>query len=80
MLSDGLNYSKIFTFCNGFVCFCLPDSEGMVSVKINENQMGLKRMEPYNDTDLVNLQDMLNNATKDIDPLNMKDQIVGTFN
>lgn len=37
-------------------------------------------MEPYNDTDLLHLQEMLDNATINIDPVNVKSQFLPTFN
>ena len=37
-------------------------------------------MEPFNDTDLFHLQEMLDNATTNIDPVNVKSQFLPTFN
>lgn len=37
-------------------------------------------MEPFNDTDLEHLQEMLNNATTSIAPVNVKSQILPAFN
>ena len=42
--------------------------------------MNIKRMEPYNDTDLTHIQDMLDHATSGISPNNAKHQILMTFN
>lgn len=42
--------------------------------------MNIKRMEPFNDTDLGHLQDMLDNITTSIDPANIKAQILPSFN
>ncbi len=42
--------------------------------------MTIKRMKPFNDTDLAHLQDMLDNITTGIDPANLKAQILSSFN
>lgn len=42
--------------------------------------MSLKRMEPFDQTDLGHLEEMLNNATSNISPSNIKHQILTTFN
>ena len=37
-------------------------------------------MEPFNETDLKHLEDMLNHATEGIEPSNAKHQILSKFN
>ncbi len=37
-------------------------------------------MEPFNQTDLANIEDMLDQATSNIDPANIEAQILATFN
>jgi len=42
--------------------------------------MTIKRMDPYNQTDLENIQNILDNITVQIDPSNFKTQILSTLN
>lgn len=49
-------------------------------VTIDKNRMTIKRMDPFNQTDLENIQNMLDNITVQIDPSNFKSQILETFN
>jgi hypothetical protein len=37
-------------------------------------------MDPFNQTDASNIEDMLNNATTGMDPANLKSQILPVFN
>lgn len=80
VLTDNITYYKEFGLCQGFVCWKLPSNKGVEEITITQNNLTLKRMEPYNDTDLQHLQEMLNNATTNIDPVNVKSQILPTFN
>ena len=42
--------------------------------------MKIKRMDPFNQTDLDNIQNILDNITVQIDPSNYKTQILQVFN
>jgi hypothetical protein len=80
VFSDGFTYNKDFGFCTGFICFRLVPNNGSLPVTIT-NKMKIKRMEPYNDTDLIHLEEMLDNITgTTIDPVNIKNQILPSFN
>ena len=79
-MTDNITYYKELSFCGGFLCWRLPPAKGVEQINITKSSLTLKRMEPFNDTDLFHLQEMLDNATTNIDPVNLKSQFLPTFN
>ena len=52
VLSDPLTYNKEFAFCEGFLCWRVPPATGVENLTLIENRMKIKRLEPFNQTDL----------------------------
>jgi hypothetical protein len=80
VLSDPLTYYKEFAFCGGFLCWRLPPGRGVDNLTLIENRMRIKRMEPFNQSDLENIEDMLDEVFTAIDPANFEVQILEIFN
>jgi hypothetical protein len=80
VLSDPLTYTKLLTFCGGFICWGLSKGEGVENLTLVENRMRIKRMEPFNQSDLENMEDMLDKVFTSIDPANFEVQILELFN
>jgi hypothetical protein len=76
VLSDPLTYNKEFGLCGGFVCWKLLKGQGVENLTLVENRMKIKRLEPFNQGDLENLEDMLDKVFSSIDPANLEVQIL----
>lgn len=71
VFSDALTYYKELVFINGYLSWALPKIAGIEDLTLIENRMKIKRMEPFNQTDLENMEDMLDKAFTSIDPANL---------
>jgi hypothetical protein len=76
VLSDPLTYDKEFAFCGGFVCWRLVKGKGVEDLTLVENRMKIRRLEPFNQSDLENMEDMLDKVFKSIEPANFEVQIL----
>ena len=79
VLSDEITYEKDFTFCSSFLCFRLKPNQN-ITTTIVKNKLALKRMEPFNETDLKHLESLLDDAQEAIEPSTAKHQMLGAFN
>lgn len=62
------------------MCWRLPPGRGIENLTLVENRMRIKRMEPFNQSDLENIEDMLDKVFTSIDPANFEVQILEIFN
>lgn len=81
VISDSLNYTKELVFNQeGFIAWSLvPGNRSFTDLTIF-NRMHLKRIEPYNETDLGALEDMLDRAITEISPGTVEHQFLTQFN
>jgi hypothetical protein len=52
------------------LCWRIPPAAGIENLTLIENRMNIKRLEPFNQTDLENMEDMLDKVFTAIDPAN----------